>query len=38
LACSDLQLFSWFFNHGEIADPQLADMVQEIQQKLNLTH
>ena len=38
LACSDLQLFSWFFNLGEIADPQLADMVQEIQQKLNLTH
>ncbi|WP_109078341.1 succinate dehydrogenase assembly factor 2 [Aggregatibacter kilianii] len=38
LACSDLQLFSWFFNNGTIEDPELRQMVAEIQQKLNLTH
>ena len=38
LACSDLQLFSWFFNNGTIDDPELCKMVAEIQQKLNLTN
>lgn len=38
LASTDLQLFSWFFNNGEINDPELREMVLEIQQKLNLTH
>ena len=37
LTCTDLQLFSWFFNNGKIDDPELAEMVAEIQQKLNLT-
>ena len=38
LASTDLQLFSWFFNNGEINDPELREMVLEIQQKLSLTH
>ncbi|WP_233113091.1 succinate dehydrogenase assembly factor 2 [Aggregatibacter actinomycetemcomitans] len=38
LACSDLQLFSWFFNNGTIDDPELCKMVAKIQQKLNLTN
>ena len=38
LACSDLQLFSWFFNNGEIADAELREMVAEIQQKLNIQY
>ena len=32
LASTDLQLFSWFFNNGEINDPELREMVLEIQQ------
>ncbi|WP_109433098.1 succinate dehydrogenase assembly factor 2 [Aggregatibacter segnis] len=38
LASTDLQLFSWFFNNGEINDPELREMVLEIQRKLSLTH
>ena len=38
LASTDLQLFSWFFNNGEINDPELREIVLEIQQKLNLTN
>ena len=38
LSSTDLQLFSWFFNNGEINDPELREMVLEIQQKLSLTH
>ncbi|MCK3657885.1 hypothetical protein A4G18_03955 [Pasteurellaceae bacterium Pebbles2] len=36
LACSDLQLFSWFFNRVEAADSELQAMVEEIQHKLQL--
>ncbi|PJG82181.1 succinate dehydrogenase assembly factor 2 [Caviibacterium pharyngocola] len=36
LACSDLQLFSWFFNRGEAPDLELRQMVTHIQEKLNL--
>lgn len=31
LACSDLQLFSWFFNRGRSADAELQAMVEYIQ-------
>lgn len=37
LACSDLQLFSWFFNRGTPTDPQLQQMVDYIQKTLKLT-
>lgn len=36
LACSDLQLFSWFFNRTPAADLALQEMVDHIQEKLNL--
>lgn len=38
LACSDLELFSWFFNNGKSEEPELNAMVAEIQQKLSLQH
>ena len=38
LACSDLQLFSWFFNNGQIEDAELAQMVALIQQKVQVAH
>ncbi|EJS86428.1 hypothetical protein AAUPMC_18404, partial [Pasteurella multocida subsp. multocida str. Anand1_cattle] len=34
LACSDLQLFSWFFNRGMATDPQLQQMVDYIQKNI----
>ncbi|ABR73627.1 succinate dehydrogenase assembly factor 2 family protein [Actinobacillus succinogenes] len=37
LACSDLQLFSWFFNRTSAPDAELQAMVDEIHQKLNIT-
>ncbi|ACA32049.1 FAD assembly factor SdhE [Histophilus somni] len=36
LACSDLQLFSWFFNKTPAADLELQEMVDHIQENLNL--
>lgn len=36
LACSDLQLFSWFFNRVPASDLELQEMVTYIQEKLNL--
>ena len=38
LACSDLQLFSWFFNGSESADAELQEMVEYIRtvQKINV--
>lgn len=36
LACSDLQLFSWFFNRGKASAPELQDMVDYIQHTLKL--
>ncbi|STO55134.1 Flavinator of succinate dehydrogenase [Canicola haemoglobinophilus] len=36
LACSDLQLFSCFFNRTPAADLELQEMVDHIQEKLNL--
>lgn len=36
LACTDLQLFSWFFNRRQATDPELQDMVNYIQQTLKL--
>ncbi|AKD38301.1 FAD assembly factor SdhE [Pasteurella sp. P03HT] len=36
LACSDLQLFSWFFNRGKASDPDLQHMVDYIQHTLKL--
>lgn len=36
LACSDLELFSWFFNRQKPADPELAQMVMDIQYALKL--
>lgn len=38
LACSDLALFSWFFNRQTPADPELQQMVEYIQQVLQLNH
>ncbi len=35
LACSDLQLFSWFFNNKTADDAQLQQMVKLIQGKIN---
>lgn len=37
LACSDLQLFSWFFNRTSAPDTELQSMVDEIHQKLTIT-
>ncbi|TDQ56628.1 antitoxin CptB [Mesocricetibacter intestinalis] len=34
LACSDLQLFSWFFNGAEAPDAALRQMVAYIQNSL----
>lgn len=31
LACTDLQLFSWFFNRGKADDAELQQMVEYIQ-------
>ncbi|OOF84917.1 FAD assembly factor SdhE [Rodentibacter ratti] len=31
LACTDLQLFSWFFNRGKADDTELQNMVEYIQ-------
>ncbi|OOF46332.1 hypothetical protein BKK51_02810 [Rodentibacter trehalosifermentans] len=31
LACTDLQLFSWFFNRGTADDEELQNMVEYIQ-------
>lgn len=31
LACTDLQLFSWFFNRGKADDEELQSMVEYIQ-------
>lgn len=36
LACSDLQLFSWFFNRTSASDADLQAMVDYIQQTLKL--
>lgn len=38
LACSDLQLFSWFFNGSKSADAELQEMVEYIRtvQKINV--
>lgn len=36
LACTDLQLFSWFFNRVEAPDLELRDMVHHIQMTLKL--
>ncbi|OOF67925.1 succinate dehydrogenase assembly factor 2 [Rodentibacter caecimuris] len=33
LACSDLQLFSWFFNRQQPSDSTLQEMVAYIQHK-----
>lgn len=35
LACSDLQLFSWFFNRLPATDPELQEMVSYIQTVMN---
>ncbi len=37
LDCSDLQLFSWFFNNQTPADADLAHIVQRIQEKSSQT-
>ncbi|MBF0751976.1 MULTISPECIES: succinate dehydrogenase assembly factor 2 [unclassified Pasteurella] len=31
LACTDLQLFSWFFNRGKSEDIEIQNMVEYIQ-------
>lgn len=36
LGCSDLQLFSWFFNRSTPPDLELQQMVTHIQETLNL--
>lgn len=36
LACTDLQLFSWFFNRVKAPDLELQQMVDYIQQYLQL--
>ncbi|EEX49566.1 TPR repeat protein [Pasteurella multocida] len=36
LACTDLQLFSWFFNRGQASDPELQQMINYIQATLKL--
>lgn len=38
LACTDLQLFSWFFNRGKSEDVELQNMVEHIQsiQKISI--
>lgn len=36
LACSDLQLFSWFFNRITAPDLELQKMITHIQTTLNL--
>lgn len=37
LACTDLELFSWFFNRTSAKDEELQTMVNEIQRALNIT-
>lgn len=37
LSCSDLQLFSWFFNNQTPADADLAHIVQRIQKTVTTT-
>lgn len=34
LACSDLQLFSWFFNNVPVQDAKLQMLVNQIQSKI----
>lgn len=36
LACTDLQLFSWFFNKGTPPDSELEAIIGLIQEKLSL--
>lgn len=36
LACTDLQLFSWFFNRVAAPDLELQQMITHIQHSLNL--
>lgn len=36
LACSDLQLFSWFFKREKASDSELQRMIDYIQAQLNL--
>lgn len=36
LACSDLQLFSWFFNRVKVPDLELQEMITHIQTTLKL--
>lgn len=36
LSCTDLQLFSWFFNRGQAPDEELQTMVQYIQKVQNI--
>lgn len=38
LSCSDLELFSWFFNRKQSDDPQLQQMVDYIQDTLKLNN
>lgn len=38
LACSDLQLFSWFFNHGKPSEAALQDIVAYIQHQQKISH
>lgn len=37
LACTDLQLFSWFFNRTSASDAELQAMVDYIQHTLKLS-
>lgn len=37
LACTDLQLFSWFFNRGKSTDAELQAMVEHIQEVQKIT-
>lgn len=36
LACTDLQLFSWFFNKTVAPDEELQGIIELIQEKLSL--
>ncbi|NBI12763.1 succinate dehydrogenase assembly factor 2 family protein [[Haemophilus] felis] len=38
LACSDLELFSWFFNRKQPTDLELQQMVEHIQIALKLNN
>ncbi|QLB12233.1 antitoxin CptB [Bisgaardia hudsonensis] len=38
LACTDLQLFSYFFNRVPAPDSELQNIIIDIQEKLNLNN